>query len=278
MRRPIELMHRLVIGATLVLVYGGNGVAQRTSLPTASSAPVQMMSPKNIYCPPKQDRGTICSKRKLRVARKLGCTPLMRAAESGNQDQVRALLKRGADVNAALPQWGITALMLAAGEGHLQIVNALLVAGADPNAVASGHGGVPAWAWMFAMNRCNKNWLEIADAVLAAGVEINPTAIYESPLAYAIKRDDTVMIEALLKRGADVNLMDQRDGETPLMFAARYSTPKVVKALIDAGADLTAKNKEGKTALVIAEEDKDNLWRDEIVMFLRQVMLQRWFF
>jgi ankyrin repeat protein len=108
--------------------------------------------------------------------------------------------------------------------------------------------------------------------MLAAGVQLNPRAnIYPSPLTYAIERDDMVMIEALVMRGADVNLKDQEAGETPLMFAARYSSHKVVRALIDAGADVTVKNKEGKTVLAIAEEDKDNLWRDEIVALLKQL-------
>jgi ankyrin repeat protein len=270
----MNLYTRLAIGSALLsLACGAVRATQQTSslTPAILSEQGQTIAPKGIYCPSKQERGSICPQRESRVSRR-GCTPLMRAAESGNTDQVRALLKRGADVNAALPQWRLTALMLAAGEGHLQVVKALLAAGATPNAVAFGHGGVPGWAWMFAMNRCNKEWLEITDAMLAAGVQLNPRAnIYPSPLTYAIERDDMVMIEALVMRGADVNLKDQEAGETPLMFAARYSSHKVVRALIDAGADVTAKNKEGKTALAIAEEDKDNLWRDEIVALLKQL-------
>ena len=224
---------------------------------------------KDSYCPAKQERGSFCLG-DARESDERRCTALMRAAESGDIDQVRALIKRGADVNAAWPNWRITALMLAAGEGHVAVVKALLQAGANPNAVAFGHGGVPSWAWMFGMNRCNNDWLAVTDAMLTAGVEINPKKMYPSPLAYAIEQDDTVMIEAVLKRGADVNLRDQENGETPLMFAARYSTPDVVRTLLDAGADATAKNKEGKTALVIAGESTEDLWREQIVALLKQ--------
>src|SRR6185369_16676895 len=86
-------------------------------------------------------------------------TPLMRASEAGNMDDVRRLLKAGADVNEALGSLGITALTLAAARGHLEVVKILLAAGADPNAA----GGVVHVGFFtvlgMAMNRQNKNRL-----------------------------------------------------------------------------------------------------------------------
>jgi ankyrin repeat protein len=56
---------------------------------------------------------------------------LLRAAESGDVDRVRALLERpDADVNAKTPT-GETPLMKAAIKGHTEIVQALIAAGAD---------------------------------------------------------------------------------------------------------------------------------------------------
>ena len=111
------------------------------------------------------------------------------------------------DVNARLG-YGATALMFAASEGHLEIVKALLAAGANPNAMGGTLHYGPFVAWMSALNRCNKNWLAVFDAMLAAGVDLNPTIdVYFSPLGYAIsKQEDPVMIEALVKRGANVNI------------------------------------------------------------------------
>ena len=69
-----------------------------------------------------------------------GPTPLMRAAEAGNPETVRALPAAGADANAidwapnVIPKRDTTALMYAAREGHTEAVKLLLDAGASVNA------------------------------------------------------------------------------------------------------------------------------------------------
>jgi len=241
--------------------------ANPSSTPNTHSIQVTRRGNTEPFCPPKELREErFCPDRETPESTRFGCTPLMRAAEGGNLVQVRALLDKGADVNPA-PHGGHTALMLAAGKDQLEVVKILLKAGANPNAVAFGHGGIPGWAWMFAMDRCNKHWLEMTEALLAAGAALNPKTIYPSPLGYAIGKNDAVMIEALLKRGADVNLADAETGDTLLMSAAQYSTPEVVQVLIEAGANVKARNKLDQTALTIGG-NKDNSWRREIVALL----------
>lgn len=261
----------LVIFVMLFLVNCPAGYGQQNSLPTRSKpqSSDSVTKEPEPFCPSKELRDKrFCPEKPSRVNANPECTALMRAAEGGNINQVRALLQSGADVNEA-SGLGHTALMLAAGRDHLEIVQTLLGAGANPNAIMFGRYGIHGWAWMFAMNRCNKHWLEMTEAILAAGVELNPKTIYRSPLVHAIHEHDVVIIETLLKKGANPNLADSETGETLLMFAAKYSTPEVVQALIEGGADVNARNKSGQTALTLADT-KDNLRRREIVSLLKR--------
>src|SRR5262249_15794466 len=63
-----------------------------------------------------------------------GETPLMTCARAGVADAVRALLARGADVNAKEPTQQQTALMWAAAERHQKVLQTLIEAKADPPA------------------------------------------------------------------------------------------------------------------------------------------------
>lgn len=65
-----------------------------------------------------------------RAVGEAGYTPLMLAAGNGAQAVVRALLKKGADVNAR-NSGGVTALMIAAAGGDAPMVELLVRAGAD---------------------------------------------------------------------------------------------------------------------------------------------------
>lgn len=56
---------------------------------------------------------------------------LLFAAGNGHLDVIKALLRAGADVNAADDQTGYTALMAAAGGGHADLIKPLVVAGAN---------------------------------------------------------------------------------------------------------------------------------------------------
>ena len=259
-----------IVGLALTVA---SSAAYMTLATTPSKQQVQKQEStveRDPYCPTKQERGKSCS-----GAKTDRCTPLMRAAQNGRIKEVRALLSSRVDVNAAREVAGETALMFAASEGHLEIVKALLAAGANPNAIGGTFHYGPFVAWMSALNRCNKNWLDIFDAMLAAGVELNPTMdVYFSPLGYAIsKQEDPVMIEALVKRGADVNIKDSAR-ETPLMFAVRYSSADVVTTLIGANADVNARNKKGESVLTIAEKS-DNQWQREILLMLSKAGAKR---
>src|SRR2546428_8716744 len=61
-----------------------------------------------------------------------GTTALMFAAQAGNADAVKALIARGADVNAKEKVKGESALMIAAAYGRADVIRVLTAKGADP--------------------------------------------------------------------------------------------------------------------------------------------------
>lgn len=234
---------------------------------------------KNLFCPADEgqaekttQKGSAEQATNVNKTDKKGCTPLMRASESGNLQAVMDLLRDGANVNAKLGA-GHTALMLAAKRGDLEVVKALLSAGADPNAkLMSFHFG-DGTALMFALDSQTKNRFAILDAMIAGGAEVNPTGAFgRSPLTYAISKREKIMIKALIDRGADINLKNS-NGTTPLMVAVLGSSAEMVKLLLAAGADVKARDLKGETALSIARREQKefkNSFQDQIIQLLRK--------
>ncbi len=89
--------------------------------------------------------------------------------------------------------------------------------------------------------------------MLDAGVDVNGRdTLDQTPLIAAVSQDSLTGVEALLKRGARVDVVDKA-GWTPLHFATFFSTETtVMKALIGAGANVNAQNDRGITALYFA--------------------------
>jgi hypothetical protein len=78
-----------------------------------------------------------------------------------------------------------------------------------------------------------------------------------SPLMVAARRSSPQVVSLLIAAGADATLSDL-DGNTPLHHLARIlsdDTIESVKILIDAKANLEARNREGKTPLLMAAQN-----------------------
>lgn len=165
--------------------------------------------------------------------------PLMRAAWKGQVDEVRRLLKEGADVNQTI-DLGFSALMVAASLGHLDVIKVLLDAGADPNGVAGlSHPLAIITPLNAAMSRRNKKRLETIDMLIAGGAKVNTSSSLQPPLDTAVTNRDIEMVKAFLDRGADVNWPDQF-GRTVLWRAvsdANGPDVRIVKLLLEAGAN-----------------------------------------
>lgn len=140
------------------------------------------------------------------------------AAQSGDLQQVQAILATGVDANAADAE-GNTALHLAALNGHLDVVQALLAAGADAN-VQDAQGWTPVFKAAYNHEQ-DCGFATVVQALVDAGANVNHRIFY---------------------------------GLTPLMLAAGGGEAAVCEVLLNAGAEVKAANEGGRTALAMAKE------------------------
>ena len=126
-----------------------------------------------------------------------GHTDLMCAALEGRTEIVKALLRKGADVNAK-DGTGRTALMFAAINMHDETVKVLLEHGADVNARADDGA---------------------------------------TPLMLAASCGDPEIVQALLSRDADLKGSFVQTGKTALMLAEEHGYANIAGLLKQAGAE-----------------------------------------
>jgi len=164
-------------------------------------------------------------------------SPIANAAMNGDRDGVKALLKKGLDVNEAQGD-GTTALHWAAIKGDAELAQMLIFAGANVRATTrigaytplylaakGGHSGVVA-------------------ALLTGGADAKAvTSNGTTPLMIAAAAGDTKSITSLIENGADINAKDGAKGESPLIFAAGFNRTEAVKLLLARGADHKASTK-----------------------------------
>jgi ankyrin repeat protein len=158
----------------------------------------------------------------------------MTAARSGHAAAVRALLDRGARVDAQEDLLGETALTWAAAENHADIVSLLLKATADPNQRSK-----------------SVSWPRDS-----FGLEGVPTFLPKggwTPLMYAAREGATDAARTLAEGGADLNAMDAENA-TALVRAITNSHYDTAAVLIEAGADPNLADNAGMAALYAATD------------------------
>lgn len=147
---------------------------------------------------------------------------LMAAVTTNDVEEVRRLLRAGAEVDERFPFLNgfndyHTPLLVAARDGHREIVEELLSHGADVNAVEPTFGAVP-----------------LHKSVYNGHVEITRILVNHP--------------------GVDLNFQGATNGYTPLHDALWHGFAECARILIDAGARLDLKGHDGKTPEVIAAE------------------------
>jgi len=191
----------------------------------------------------------------------LGKTPLHWAAQKGDEEAVRLLLSKGADINAfwadvLLWDWGKpteyfqwrTPLHQAILYGHTGIVRVLIDHGADVNACKKDPiAGKRLWVETPLGTAIMYGGGEMARLLLDAGARADLPAEYDqSPLALAVGTDDLDTVRLLLHHGADIHEIDS-DGSTLLHRAAGNGSTSVAEFLLTEGADVNAATDDWRT-------------------------------
>jgi len=163
----------------------------------------------------------------------------------GTAEAIRLLLDAGADVQ---PPKGVhtnqSPLLLAAMTGDLENVRLLLSRGADPSFAPSPQAGTPlASAVTF-------GYTEIVRTLIQAGASATITESSGiNLLHWAVIANRPAVIPALIEAGVSLNAVDE-SGYTPIMYAATidFGDSESLRILRQAGADPTIRNFEGRNA------------------------------
>jgi ankyrin repeat protein len=170
----------------------------------------------------------------LSVMLRAASAPVADAAQQGDREAVRTLLKQAADVNGAQGD-GMTALHWAAVKNDAELARTLLYAGANTRAMTRIGNYTP-----LVLAAQNGN-AAVMEPLLESGSDVNTkTANGTTVLMLAAASGNTDAVKLLLDKGADLNATESVRGLNAAMFAAAANRAGVVELLAKRGADLKA--------------------------------------
>jgi uncharacterized protein len=177
-------------------------------------------------------------------------TRIVEAAAQQDMANVRALVKRGVNVNGARPD-SSTALLWASHWDDLAIADLLLHAGAKVNA-ANDLGVTP-------LDLAAENAsIGMVQKLLSAGADPNIAQTGGlTALMIAAHTGNVEVVKALVEHKANVQAATKETKNTALMWAVSDQFPDIVKVLIEARADVHASAANGMTALLYAAQNGD---------------------
>jgi ankyrin repeat protein/beta-lactamase regulating signal transducer with metallopeptidase domain len=186
-----------------------------------------------------------------------GTSPLDHAVRDGPTDTIALLLAHGARVNEPNPETGATPINVASARGNVEIVQFLLEFHPDLGIRDKrGYGPLD--------NALRFGREDVALLLLEAEPKEQLTSQFLGKMMEpAVRKDEALVIEALLKHGVSANAA-LPSGITPLDAAAFAGFTKIVRVLLDNGADPNANGQTGATPL----EDASLKGFDSIVNLL----------
>lgn len=169
---------------------------------------------------------------------------LLDVAERASVSELRALLDRGAEVDAR-DVFGRTALALAILHKNIPVALALIAEGADVN--AKDDSGTT-----LALRACAPKCEAILQALIGRGADLEVASAHGvTPLMYSAANGCTESLSILFQRSVALNTEDE-SGYTALAWASSTGCVATVKMLIKAGADVRRSNGYGLTVLHVA--------------------------
>ena len=154
---------------------------------------------------------------------------LLHAIDQGDADDVRNLLKSGANPNAVAD--GSPILSEAIWRGEAEILEVLLEAGADPNAPLDYGSHLYNAIWLEDVDRQVR--LKMVTVLVGAGADVNWTdnAGYPEILLGAVRTEDPEAVRILIEAGADPHTEPDR---VPLLSVV--TNEEIARMLVEAGA------------------------------------------
>jgi ankyrin repeat protein len=190
-------------------------------------------------------------------------SPVADAAMRRDIAAVRTLLKQRADVNA--PQGdGMTALHWAAQHGDAELTKVLLRAKAGVNAVTR----IGAYTPLHVASMSGST--PVVAALLSAKSAVNATTTTGlTPLHLAAMSGSAAVVQALLDRGAAIDATEPGWGQTPLMFAAAHDRVEAVRLLLARGANVSIAAKVVDLLALAAEDRAARQRRNQVLAAYR---------
>jgi ankyrin repeat protein len=185
---------------------------------------------------------------------------LVEAVMLGNESDVVKLIEQGANprvkadvLDKQLPYPLLTLAMISK---RPDIAVALLEGGADPNTtfVVPGEPGSEIDSTVLNM-AIDLRQTVVFEALVEKGADVNGAdTLGDTPLIEAVSKGHLEYLDLLLERGADPHRARTREKANALHYAVAFDRPEAVAKLLAAGADPRVRAGDGRSAIDIARQ------------------------